>query len=413
MDSICAVVFAALGAGCPSDDDITGHPGIGGASEYVGADVCLNCHRDVHASWSESAHARALETLRDVGKASDGECLECHTTGYRAGGFVSVRTTPKFGGVQCESCHGPGAKHVGSRRPEDILRVPLTDVCAACHTGAAQPNHEEWLTSAHARSLESVLGSAGRADSCLSCHSNDYAVAERQNQSRALKGLPPVAAPSIVDADASNDPMEGVGCGSCHAPHGSTHRAQLRAEPMQTCAACHQDIESTPGSSPHAPQFNILSGFGGRGPASDPAAPPVELVGPASVHSALDSVGGCAKCHGENLKVPMPSDEMPNKSGHDFAVALAECVECHGDGVAQLLANRQAEVSARLSALRARAEMLAHPPLTPANRNILNTAILNLDLVDHDGSLGAHNSMYSERLLDAAEALMDGLPMTP
>jgi len=399
--------------GCPVDNGDHGVPDIGGTSDFVGADVCMNCHRDIHSSWSASRHAQALETLKAIDADRDSDCLTCHTTGYREGGFVSTFSTPKFGGVQCESCHGPGAKHVGTRNPKDILRIPLTDVCAECHSGPAQPNHEEWLQSAHADALQTILNASDKSDACLTCHSNDYATAARRNASRALKGLPPDPLPSVVDADSENDPVEGVGCAACHAPHGSSNYAQLRSAPTQTCAACHTDTAPTPGTPAHAPQFNLLTAFGGYGPGASAGQLPISITGTASVHSALDSIGGCAKCHGENVRLDNPTEAMPNRSGHRFELVLSECVQCHGSDVATLLADRQTEIGVRLGTLWSRAELYEAIALTPFDQAQLDAAILNLDLVTGDGSLGAHNINYARNLLDAAEDLMDRLPPLP
>jgi peroxiredoxin len=120
---------------------------------YVGSAVCQSCHADEHARWSEQPHARAFATLEAKGKASDGECLRCHTTGldkpggYRAGGGPQ----PALAGVGCESCHGPGGEHVrdGAQRKGTILRLSdkcgscaIVQICGSCHDAANDPGFE-------------------------------------------------------------------------------------------------------------------------------------------------------------------------------------------------------------------------------------------------------------------------------
>jgi len=315
--------------GCPSGTLPAPSPAIGGSSAFLGVDVCRKCHREIHATWLTSRHAGALTTLINASQQDNPQCLSCHTTGYGEGGFVSATATPKFAGVQCEACHGPGGVHPGTRNPADIVRTPLTEVCAKCHTGAAQPNHDEWLLSRHAQALTDVRNDAAAADACLNCHSFDYARVVRRNAVHALQGLPADPLPSITDDDPATDPKDPVGCASCHAPHGSTFLAQLRMMPMATCATCHSVSSPTPGTLPHAPQFNILTANGGRQRSSVAGQPPVSLTGTPATHSALDAVGGCAKCHGRILRVANPTDATPNESGHLFNIVFDNCSPCH------------------------------------------------------------------------------------
>lgn len=402
-----------LGAnGCPGGA-VSPFPGIGGVSDYVAADVCRNCHTEIHQLWSASRHASALETLRAAGQQNNPECLPCHTTAYGEGGFVSLVTTPKFGGVQCEGCHGPGATHVGTRNPADIIRVPLSDTCGRCHTGPMQPNHEEWAASRHATALATVLNDPGRADACLACHSYDYARAVRRNADRALRGLPPLPLPSIDDAATDNDPKEPVGCSSCHAPHGSSNPHQLRAGPYTTCTACHVDPAVAVGTTPHAPQANFFASTGGRqlGPTPDP--PSIELTGFVPVHGSINDLGGCSKCHGLRATVPQPSDATPNQTGHRFEIVFENCAPCHtpAASIQVLAAAHQAQFAAQIAALRAKAAQLRlKPGLSAFDLHRIDAAVLNCDLIDADRSGGIHNVPYTIQLLTAADALLNSIP---
>lgn len=412
--STCVLMAVGGMNGCPGFPLPPGGPSIGGTSEYVGADVCRGCHRDVHETWSMSPHASAFEALVAAGAQLNTSCFPCHTTAYGEGGFVSAFATPKFGGVQCESCHGPGARHVGTRNPADINRIPGTSVCAECHTGPAQPNYDEWIASGHAEALDSVLVDPAATDACLQCHSTDYATIARQNEARALQGRPPLPLPNIENASMDDDPQEPVGCGSCHAPHGSPNLAQLRDAPTATCARCHTDASPQPGVLPHAPQWNVLSGFGGRMLAptgSPPSIPSVPLVGFVSVHAWMDSLGGCAKCHGPNVTVPDPTPANPNQSGHRFEVIVQNCTPCHDPNALQTMIDSvQADVAARSASIRAMIDMLRMTPfLVEPNIGRLDAAELNLDLLEYDGSGGVHNVPHSTELLDAAQELVDAV----
>lgn len=105
------------------------HPATG---TYVGAKKCKNCHQAKASGgawhmWKRKAHSDAFENLASVKARKFGRekgiddpqaapaCLACHVTGY---GLPAARFAKRFDpqmGVQCESCHGPGAKHVKAR----------------------------------------------------------------------------------------------------------------------------------------------------------------------------------------------------------------------------------------------------------------------------------------------------------
>ena len=119
-------------------------------SRYVGAMVCARCHKGagkgyVFSKWRLSAHADAyavLSTKKPCANAGKHRvkgnpqktalCLNCHAPGQ---GAEAVR------GVQCESCHGPGNKHVqdverrGAAAAKTGLVKPARKTCIRCHTG--------------------------------------------------------------------------------------------------------------------------------------------------------------------------------------------------------------------------------------------------------------------------------------
>lgn len=99
-------------------------PSVAGAQHaYVGVKACTMCHKSEKqgmqlAIWEKSKHAGAYNTLTtpraaEVAKAKglakpaneSPECLECHTI---KGGPDAADIKQ---GVQCETCHGPGADY--------------------------------------------------------------------------------------------------------------------------------------------------------------------------------------------------------------------------------------------------------------------------------------------------------------
>ncbi len=101
-------------------------------NQYVGADKCKSCHEsaaagDQYHKWTKEKHRNAFTTLTTPDAVALGtkhgvaepsksqQCLACHVTGSgEAADHFAKGFDPKLG-VQCESCHGPGQKHVKAR----------------------------------------------------------------------------------------------------------------------------------------------------------------------------------------------------------------------------------------------------------------------------------------------------------
>jgi 2',3'-cyclic-nucleotide 2'-phosphodiesterase (5'-nucleotidase family) len=103
---------------------------------FVGAEKCKECHDTIYASWLETPHAYAFDTLERNSREFDRDCTPCHTTGfYKLGGFSGLAATPELINVQCESCHGNGYDH--AQNAEVLPKVNAAAGCTSCHT-------EEW-----------------------------------------------------------------------------------------------------------------------------------------------------------------------------------------------------------------------------------------------------------------------------
>ena len=116
-----------------------------GADHFLGDEICVRCHSDVYTKWARTAHSDAFQTLVKAGRAQDRACLPCHTvgfgdpTGYRlatAGGSAADSAASfTFRNVQCESCHGRGTGHGGSK----FVARPGREVCLTCHDAKNDP----------------------------------------------------------------------------------------------------------------------------------------------------------------------------------------------------------------------------------------------------------------------------------
>ncbi len=110
---------------------------------FVGAAKCKMCHNlakygKFFDDWKEGPHAKAFDLLKDDEK-KDPKCQKCHTTGFgKPGGFTKVDDpeAEKLVGVQCEMCHGPGEKHIKSKRGGEVIAhawEPDEKACQKCH----------------------------------------------------------------------------------------------------------------------------------------------------------------------------------------------------------------------------------------------------------------------------------------
>ena len=112
--------------------------------QYVGSETCVDCHAEISQLWSQTPHANAYDSLLNSGQQDLPACLQCHVVGYgETGGFLDQELTLELADVQCESCHGPGKRHIDA--PDDtlnIIRSPTEKDCRTCHTIGQDPHFD-------------------------------------------------------------------------------------------------------------------------------------------------------------------------------------------------------------------------------------------------------------------------------
>jgi predicted CXXCH cytochrome family protein len=202
-----AVVATFLTACQTSTVRPTDTPQISGAT-FVGNNACLDCHTAIVHNFSGSPHSRLY--------VSD------HSMKGEAG---------------CESCHGPGSKHVQAGGGKGVFIVnPKTDpgACFNCH----QETHAQFRLPHHHPVLEGDLN-------CVQCHdphgSDIYKPAgglafARQDQSCAACHRDQ-SKPVVFVHEALRE-----GCTTCHQPHGSVNDKLLVAPDNNLCLRCHAQI---------------------------------------------------------------------------------------------------------------------------------------------------------------------------
>ena len=183
-----------------------------------GADTCLECHDDESASYSASALFKTKHAAR-----------------------TDKRSPFGAGGLQCESCHGPGALHARNKKAESIntfkadSSVPLAQrnqACLGCHEGSSRTG---WHAGGHERGKlactdchqvhqehDKVLSKASEPQVCMACHKQQRADFHKASSHPVRQGK--------------------MACSDCHAPHGSATQGMLAKPTLnQTCYSCHAD----------------------------------------------------------------------------------------------------------------------------------------------------------------------------
>ena len=256
-------LLSAPGALAEPSPDSPAPPAAAGATDpsdgYVGVARCQTCHAKEKTHWSETLHARLFEWAPGTELESRG----------------------------CESCHGPGARHVADPSPGTIVAFTrgstasvdeMNAMCVRCHAAGARIY---WRGSIHESeglacsdchnpmAEQSVWGLEVRASAsatCLQCHPQERVDFRKRSHMPLFEGK--------------------ISCVDCHDPHGSVTDPLIRADSVnQLCTGCHADK---------------------RGPFLWEHAPVVE---------------SCLNCH------------RPHGSNHEallVSVAPFLCQQCHG-----------------------------------------------------------------------------------
>jgi len=201
--------------------------------EYVGSDLCQECHTDQSEKFMSNLHSgidwNAIDWPYEIEEGVDITCEACHGPGMEhvilAGseeeGFreaiISFGKEPAdVGSAQCLTCHqdNPAQNDFfgSSHQSFDVQ-------CADCHSG-------------HASAASVSMLDKPEPQVCYDCHGDQrgsFALPERHPVNQGL-----------------------MTCSDCHSPHGTPNRVNLAAPGNETCADCHQDKRG-PFVFPHPP----------------------------------------------------------------------------------------------------------------------------------------------------------------
>lgn len=138
---------------------------------FIGTEACGMCHKSDKQGnqlsiWQNSKHSQAFLTLQtekanqiakeknlETPASESPECLKCHVSGYNVDASLLGKKFKIEDGVQCETCHGPGAdyksKSVMENREEAvknglILYESPEMFCIGCHN-AESPTYVDFV----------------------------------------------------------------------------------------------------------------------------------------------------------------------------------------------------------------------------------------------------------------------------
>lgn len=174
-------------------------------AEYVGMETCSACHEKQVKEFEQSTHNKF---------------------------FVQEEESM---GQGCETCHGPGSKHVDAGGGKGVAIInPKKDPqpCFNCHL----EKKAEFNLQYHHPVLEGKV-------SCVDCHDAHKeeirpwtAVTMEGANEKCFKCHPDKRGPFVWEHDAVRE-----GCTICHNPHGSVNNKLLVAHDTNLCLRCHYE----------------------------------------------------------------------------------------------------------------------------------------------------------------------------
>ncbi len=264
--------------------------------EYVGSEVCKDCHEDQFKAFEKTSHAElakmgswkskvtGCEACHGPGKAhvEEGDpakiisyknksskeisetCLGCHAGREERNNFR--RGEHWRNDIGCTDCHSPHSTPAGRNVPQSItfvgpanaekqdfstiamLKKGEPQLCVGCH-GEVKPDFQK---SFHHKVLEGIM-------KCSDCH-NPHGGFELK-QARLATGADAACIKCHADKQGpftyEHAPLKTDGCTACHTPHGSSNPRLLRfAQVNQLCLTCHSVAHDVGAVEPGGPQHN-------------------------------------------------------------------------------------------------------------------------------------------------------------
>ena len=312
---------------------------------------------------------------------NDQLCQVCHKA------YVEAFEGNVHRNQQCEACHGPASKHLGTRGVgegtilsfRNLKKAEKSEVCAQCHEHTTCDPGSEWRSSKHAH----------QGVACTDCHVRnhynvptdlpitdpDLAVTETANWAKLVSQR---LSDELEDVDGSATAVEGVGddalkpkparpslrgtsnnlgaiapyvcyrchdekydlervahphqvngphmfnCETCHNPHGNV----LEHSKQELCLQCHADAPTSAWHSSLHHSVGVLC-TDCHDPHANANVPQVVAVSHTSISRpprlpmSVDEPNACYKCHPEQFS----QSHLP--SHHPILEGKMSCSDCH------------------------------------------------------------------------------------
>jgi predicted CXXCH cytochrome family protein len=180
---------------------------IAGA-HHVGNRVCAECHAHLTREFAASPHAR-----------------------------IAITDAAMQGETGCESCHGPGSRHVETGGQSQYIINPGNNpvACFRCHLEV----QAEFELPAHHPVIEEHMN-------CVQCHDPHGGdifkpaggLAMSQPNETCAQCHREQTRPFVFEHPAMRE-----GCTVCHNPHGSVNRMLLIQADANLCLRCHAQVQ--------------------------------------------------------------------------------------------------------------------------------------------------------------------------
>lgn len=210
-----ALIIAALLTACSTlERTVSAPPDVPGAT-YVGNQTCTDCHTNYTRIFPASAHGRFHKD--DIAFASKTGCESCHGPGSKhvaaGGGRGKFIVNPGKDATTCFNCHLD--THAEFNLPQRHPVIENRMNCVDCH----DPHGHDIFKPGRG----ATLAMARLNETCGNCH---------REQSR----------PFVFEHEALRE-----GCTVCHSAHGSVNRALLTERDNNLCLKCHSQVQLTSG----------------------------------------------------------------------------------------------------------------------------------------------------------------------
>lgn len=214
--------------------------------DYVGSESCKECHEDQFKNFQGTKHSR----LKDVDSWKDKVvgCETCHGPGKKhledattPGTIISFKNkNSKFISETCLTCHAGKESHNNYRRGEHWRN----DVgCTDCHSPHAAPyDHEKAgsitnigdVSRDNPNTASTLRLKASEPQLCMSCHTETRSQFSKPFHHKVMEGT--------------------MKCSDCHNPHGGFElkQARLAVGGDASCVKCHAN-KVGPFAFEHAP----------------------------------------------------------------------------------------------------------------------------------------------------------------